>query len=58
MRCARDGARAGGGGFADDYRVTMDVLMFEGEKPATDPDAYDAREVLRRLEPTIRRPAA
>jgi hypothetical protein len=48
----------GGGGFADDYMVTMDILMFEGEKPAADPDAYDAREVLRRLEPTIRRPEA
>jgi hypothetical protein len=48
----------GGGGFADDYTVTLDILMFEGEKPAADPDAYDAREVLRRLEPSIRRPAA
>jgi hypothetical protein len=48
----------GGGGFADDYTVTLDVLMFDGEKPAADPDAYDAREVLRRLEPTVRRPAA
>jgi hypothetical protein len=48
----------GGGGFADDYTVTMDILMLDGEKPAADPDAYDAREVLRRLEPTIRRPAA
>jgi hypothetical protein len=48
----------GGGGYAGDYTVTMDVLMFDGEKPAADPDAYDAREVLRRLQPTIQRPAA
>ena len=46
----------GGGGFADDYTVTMDILMFDGEKPAAEEDAYDAREVLRRLQPTI--PAA
>ena len=48
----------GGGGFADDYTATLDILMFDGEKPAADADAYDAREVLRRLEPTIRRPTA
>lgn len=48
----------GGGGYADDYTVTMDVLMFDGEKPAADEDAYDAREVLRRLQPAIQRPAA
>jgi hypothetical protein len=48
----------GGGGYADDYTVTMDVLMFDGEKPAAEEDAYDAREVLRRLQPTIQRPAA
>jgi len=48
----------GGGGFADDYTVTMDVLMFAGERPAADEDAYDAREVLRRLQPTIVQPSA
>ena len=48
----------GGGGSADDYTVTMDILMFDGEKPADEEDAYDAREVLRRLQPTIQRPAA
>ena len=47
-----------GGGYADDYAVTMDILTFEGEKPATEDDAYDAHEVLRRLEPTLRRPSA
>ena len=45
-------------GVADDYTATLDILMFDGEKPAADADAYDAREVLRRLEPTIRRPTA
>jgi hypothetical protein len=48
----------GGGGYADDYTVTMDVLMFDGEKPAAEEDAYDAREVLQRLQPTVQRPAA
>lgn len=48
----------GGGGYADDYTVTLDILTFEGEKPATEEDAYDAHEVLRRLGPTLRRPSA
>jgi hypothetical protein len=48
----------GGGGYADDYTVTMDILMFDGEKPATDQDAYDAHEVLRRLAPRIEAPPA
>lgn len=42
-----------GGGYADDHAVFMDVLMFAGEKPADDPDAYDAREVIQRLRPTL-----
>jgi hypothetical protein len=48
----------GGGGYADDYSVTLDILTFAGEKPATEEDAYDAREVLRRLGSTLRRPSA
>jgi len=48
----------GGGGYAEDYTVSMDILTFQGEKPAGDRDAYDAREVLRRLEPALQRPSA
>ncbi len=32
--------------------------MFKGEKPASDETAYDARELMRRLEPTLKRPPA
>jgi hypothetical protein len=46
----------GGGGYSEDYTASMDILTFEGQKPAAEQDAYDAREVLRRLEPTIERP--
>jgi hypothetical protein len=46
-----------GGGYAEDYTVTLDVLTFEGPKPADAEDAYDAREVVRRLEPILQRPA-
>ncbi|MDM4770591.1 hypothetical protein [Solimonas sp. SE-A11] len=34
----------------------MDVLMFAGKKPPNRPEAFDAREVLANLEPTIQRP--
>jgi hypothetical protein len=48
-----------GGGYAENnYTVSMDILVFQGTKPPADPDAYDAREVVRRLEPTIQRPPA
>ena len=46
----------GGGIYSEDYTVSMDILTFQGQKPPDDRDAYDAREVLRRLEPTIARP--
>jgi len=46
-----------GGGYAEDYTVTLDILTFEGAKPADAEDAYDAREVIRRLEPILQRPA-
>ena len=45
-----------GGGYAEDYTVAMDILTFEGTKPADAEDAYDAREVIRRLQPAIQRP--
>lgn len=45
-----------GGGFAEDYTVTLDILTFAGAKPAGDIDAYDAHELVRRLEPSIQRP--
>jgi hypothetical protein len=47
-----------GSGYPEYYAVFMDILMFKGEKPASDDTAYDAREVLRRLEPTLQRPPA
>jgi hypothetical protein len=37
----------------DSYSASADVVMFEGEKPAGDVNAYDARSVLRQLGPTI-----
>ena len=46
-----------GGGYSEDYTASLDILTFAGDKPAGDQDAYDAREVLRRLEPTVQRPA-
>ncbi|HUH05940.1 MAG TPA: hypothetical protein VML75_28315 [Kofleriaceae bacterium] len=46
-----------GGGYAEDRTVSLDILTFAGTKPAGDQNAYDAREVIRRLEPTVQRPA-
>jgi hypothetical protein len=37
----------------DRYTAYADIVMFEGEKPAGDVNAYDARSVLRQLDPTI-----
>ena len=37
----------------DSYTAYADVVMFRGEKPVDDVNAYDAREVLRRLDATI-----
>ena len=49
-----------GGGFTnytavpvDSYAASADILLFKGEKPANEPRAYDAREVLRRLDPAV-----
>jgi hypothetical protein len=40
----------------DEYSGTADILLAEGEKPADDANAYDALDVLQRLQPTIRQP--
>ncbi|HEX6111815.1 MAG TPA: hypothetical protein VFZ10_05880 [Geminicoccaceae bacterium] len=37
----------------DRYTAYADIVMFEGEKPAGDVNAYDAHDVLRQLDPTI-----
>jgi len=34
-----------------------EILAFKGTKPADDPDAYDAREVIEKIGPRLRRPA-
>ena len=39
----------------DRYAAFANIVMRGGEKPSDDPDAYDAREVLERLAPTISR---
>ncbi len=47
-----------GGGYPQGYTVSMDIVMFRGDKPAGDQSAYDARQVLQRLAPTIQAPPA
>lgn len=42
-----------GGG--DSYTAYANIVMRRGARPAEDPKAYDARAVLKRLEPTITR---
>jgi hypothetical protein len=42
----------------DEYTNVADILMFEGEKPAADVNAYDAKDVLERLQVTINQPAS
>lgn len=37
----------------DRYTAYADIVVFEGEKPEGDVNAYDARDVLRRLDATI-----
>lgn len=38
------------------YEAFSNILVFEGDKPAADPQAYDARSVIATLEPLIVRP--
>ena len=40
----------------DSYTAFADIVVADGEKPAGEVNAYDARDVLRRLGPTIERP--
>lgn len=37
----------------DSYTAFADILMFEGEKPAGDVNAYDARDVVEQLRPIV-----
>jgi hypothetical protein len=39
------------------FEATAEIVLGRGPKPATDPRAFDAREVLANLGPTIVRPA-
>ena len=40
------------------YEAYANILLRRGDKPADNPEAYDARDVLARLDPTIVRQAA
>ena len=37
----------------DRYTAYSDMVMFKGQKPASDVHAYDARSVLRQLHPSV-----
>lgn len=39
----------------DQYKAFADIMVFEGEKTPDDVDAYDARDVIERLRPTVAR---
>ncbi len=41
----------------DEYSSTADIVLGEGEKPADAPKAYDALDVLQRLQPIVQPPA-
>jgi hypothetical protein len=41
----------------DSYTAFADIVMADGDKPAGDVDAFDARDVLRQLGAEIERPA-
>lgn len=52
-----------GGGFGtgsyrpiNSYTASANVVLFKGAKPEDNSSAYDAKDVIRRLGPTIRRP--
>jgi hypothetical protein len=37
----------------DNYTAYADIVVYQGDKPADDVRAYDAHDVLRRLEPAV-----
>lgn len=41
----------------EEFTAAANIIMLNGRKPANRPDAYDARDVMQRLGPTIRRPS-
>lgn len=43
----------GGGGNSSSYTAQMDILLHDGQKPQGAPDAYDAWEVISRLQPKV-----
>lgn len=52
-----------GGGFATEtttpvnrYKAVAEIVMYRGKKPKDDPSAFDARDVIKYLGPTVRRP--
>lgn len=38
------------------YTATAEIVLFKGPKPATDPNAFDARDVMANLQPKIVQP--
>jgi hypothetical protein len=48
---------AGTGRAITEYRAYADIVVYKGPKSPTEPNAYDARDVMARLAPTIVRPA-
>ncbi len=40
------------------FQASAEILLHKGPKPAGDPRAYDAREIITNLGPTIQRPVA
>lgn len=42
-----------GDGSSARYTAYADILVREGEKPAGDPDSYDARDLIERLRPSL-----
>jgi hypothetical protein len=52
------GSEVGGGSRSDPdrYLSQLDILVFKGQRPADNPQAFDAREVKANLEGQIQRP--